>query len=154
MARKKRNKIRFSFKRGAFKKKKKSGAGWFSQSLLKILKISSIAGFVVGIGILLYYADKNGSFKQEKDNLPQKLQTKQLNNDKLIIVASRSHFNDNIGDFRNSLDSTKELGNFDVLRDSMVNNNICWTSSCLQTLRLFRKALSDLVSRYHRWKTL
>ena len=58
MARKKRKQTRISFKRGFFRKKKKQKIDWLGPSLLKLLKISSIAGFVVALGILLMYADK------------------------------------------------------------------------------------------------
>jgi hypothetical protein len=58
VARKKRKQTRISFKRGSFRKKTRQKANQLGPSLLSILKISSVAGFVVAIGMLLMYADK------------------------------------------------------------------------------------------------
>ncbi len=56
MARRKQNRI--SFKQGSFRRKKKLNFRWLGPSLLRLLKITFIAGFVVAIGMLLHYADK------------------------------------------------------------------------------------------------
>jgi 3'(2'), 5'-bisphosphate nucleotidase len=84
--------------------------GEFTINIALIHNNKPILGVVyVPVKDILYYADENGSFKQEKNNEPIKLEPKETNNDKLNIVASRSHFNKETKEYIESLGKEYEL---------------------------------------------
>ena len=98
MARKKRKKTRISFKRGSFRRKRKLNLSWLGPGLLRLSKIAAIAGFVIGIGLLLYYADKkyirtNQSQETGKINLMKvPAWASQELIDKIIAIAGGTTF--------------------------------------------------------------
>jgi 3'(2'), 5'-bisphosphate nucleotidase len=84
--------------------------GEFTVNIALIHSNRPILGVVyVPVKDILYYADKNGSFKQEKNNNPEKLKPKENNRDKLIVAASRSHFNKETKEYIESLGKEYEL---------------------------------------------
>ena len=58
---------------------------------------------------IIYYGDENGSFKQENGNAVIKLEAKEKTKDKLIVVASRSHFNQETKEYIENLGKKYKL---------------------------------------------
>ncbi len=58
---------------------------------------------------ITYYADENGSFKQEKENPPKKLEPIKTEGSTLRVVASRSHFTDETKKYIENLGKKYEL---------------------------------------------
>ena len=84
--------------------------GEFTINIALIKKNTPILGVVyVPVKDILYYADKNGSFKQEK-SIITKLEPKETQpKEKLIIVASRSHFNEETKNYIENLGKKYEF---------------------------------------------
>jgi 3'(2'), 5'-bisphosphate nucleotidase len=86
--------------------------GEFTINIALIHKNKPVLGIVyIPVKDIIYYADENGSFKQEKTKGLIKLQPKEKNHEKLVVVASRSHFNKETKDFIESLGKEYELIN-------------------------------------------
>lgn len=85
--------------------------GEFTVNIALIKDNQPVLGVVyVPVKDIAYYADENGSFKQESGREPQKLPI-QEEHEKLRVVASKSHFNDETKEYIESLGKDYELVN-------------------------------------------
>lgn len=83
--------------------------GEFTINIALIEDGKPILGVVyVPVEDVVYYGDINGSFRQIKDNEPEKLPIKN-NHEKLIVVASRSHFTDETKEYIEKIGKDYEL---------------------------------------------
>jgi 3'(2'), 5'-bisphosphate nucleotidase len=84
--------------------------GEFTINIALIQKNIPILGVVyVPVKDIIYYADQNGSFKQEKEVITKLEAKENKSKEKLIIVASRSHFNEETKNYIKSLGKKYEL---------------------------------------------
>jgi 3'(2'), 5'-bisphosphate nucleotidase len=89
---------------------KKNGEFTINIALIKNKK--PILGIVyVPVKNIIYYADENGSFKQEGENPHVRLEPKETNRERLSVVASRSHFNEETKKYIESLGKEYDLVN-------------------------------------------
>jgi 3'(2'), 5'-bisphosphate nucleotidase len=104
--------------------------GEFTINMALIHKNKSILGVVyIPAKDILYYAKEGfGSFKQEKDNESIKLEKKEKQDkEKLIIVASRSHFTKETEDFVN--EKKKEYKKVELI-SSGSSLKLCLVAEC------------------------